>query len=107
MKTINSEISQILIKIDQNMLQLIYKIVQQINKEMEAKRYCVAIFLNVLQAFDKVWHELQQKSSHKLLLHIKSYLQERHSFVNQEESLSKLDLFSYMKYTLKFHRTMS
>jgi len=54
MKTINSEISQILIKIDQNMLQLIYKIVQQINKEMEAKRYCVAIFLDVLQAFDKV-----------------------------------------------------
>ena len=62
MKTINSEISQILIKIDQNMLQLIYKIVQQINKEMEAKRYCVAIFLDVLQAFDKVWHELYKKN---------------------------------------------
>jgi len=32
------------------------RIVKRINNNNEADRYCSAIFLDVLQAFDKVWH---------------------------------------------------
>jgi len=37
-------------------IQQIHRIVKRISNEMEAGRYCTAVFLNVSQAFDKVWH---------------------------------------------------
>jgi hypothetical protein len=47
----------------------IYRIVKRINNgnriNMEADRYCMAVFLDVSQIFDKVWHK-------KLLYKIKT-----------------------------------
>jgi len=34
----------------------IHRIVKKINTDMDAGRYCTAAFLDVSQAFDKVWH---------------------------------------------------
>jgi hypothetical protein len=33
-----------------------HQIVQRINKSLENKQYCSAAFLDITQAFDKVWH---------------------------------------------------
>lgn len=73
----------------------IHRIVRQINKEMEGKRYCAAAFLDISQAFDKVWHEgLLYKIKKNLPLNyyyiLKSYLQNRHFFVKQGERTTKL-----------------
>jgi hypothetical protein len=35
-----------------------HQIVQRINEALENKQYCSAAFLDISQAFDKVWHEL-------------------------------------------------
>jgi len=37
-------------------IEQIYRIIKRINNDMEADRYCSAVFLNISQAFDKVWH---------------------------------------------------
>jgi len=37
-------------------MEQIHRIIKRINNEMEAGRYYTAVFLNVSQAFDKVWH---------------------------------------------------
>jgi hypothetical protein len=33
-----------------------HRIVQRINEALECKQYCSVAFLNIAQAFDKVWH---------------------------------------------------
>lgn len=34
----------------------IHRLVRKINIGLEAKQYCTAVLLDILQAFDKVWH---------------------------------------------------
>lgn len=38
-------------------LEQVHRITSEIRKAFEEKKYCSAIFLDVAQAFDKVWHE--------------------------------------------------
>lgn len=38
-------------------IEQILRLTTKIHKEFEAKRYCSAIFLDISQAFDKVWHD--------------------------------------------------
>jgi len=38
-------------------IQQIRRIVKRINNDTEADRHCTAVFLDVSQAFDKVWHQ--------------------------------------------------
>jgi len=38
-------------------IEQIYRIVKRINNDMKAGRYCTAVFSDVSQAFDKVWHQ--------------------------------------------------
>jgi hypothetical protein len=33
-----------------------HRIVQRINEALERKQYCSAAFLDITQAFDRVWH---------------------------------------------------
>ena len=35
-----------------------HRIVDKIDKDLEEKRYCSAAFLDISQAFDKVWYEV-------------------------------------------------
>jgi len=60
----------------------IYRIVKKINTDMDAGRYCEAAFLNVSQAFDKVWHaslfhKIKSCFPPDLYAIVKSYLLQR------------------------------
>lgn len=37
-------------------IEQVHRIIRKINNDLKEKRYCSAVFLNVSQAFDKVWH---------------------------------------------------
>jgi hypothetical protein len=37
-------------------IELTYQIVHRINEALENKQYCCAAFLDISQAFDKMWH---------------------------------------------------
>ena len=73
----------------------VHRITDIIEKALENKQICSALFLDVAQAFDKVWHEgLLQKIKRLLPLPfyylLKSYLSERSFRVKQEQSYSEL-----------------
>jgi hypothetical protein len=75
-----------------------HRIVQQINEALERKQYCSAAFLDITQAFDKVWHTGRTGLLYKLKLSLplnyflilKSYLQNRHFFVQIENEYTEL-----------------
>jgi retron-type reverse transcriptase len=74
-----------------------YSIIEQqkINEALENKRYCSAAFLDISQAFDKVWHiALLYKLRLFLLLNyfilLKSYLHNRHFLVKFESEYTEL-----------------
>ena len=70
-----------------------HRIVNVIRKAFEEKKYCSALFIDVSQAFDKVWHEgllhkLKQNlpaNTHKLL---ESYLVGRQFIIKEGNFLS-------------------
>jgi hypothetical protein len=60
--------------------------VHRINEAFEHKAYCSAAFLDIFQAFDKVWHtgllyKLRQSLPLNYFLLLKSYLHNRHFFI--------------------------
>lgn len=67
-------------------IQQCHRITDQINKALEEKKYCSALFLDISQAFDKVWHngllfKIKSTFSHSYYLLLKSYLNDRYSQV--------------------------
>jgi hypothetical protein len=72
-----------------------HPIIQRINEALENKQYCSAAFLDISQAFDKVWHTgLLYKSRQSLPLNyfvtLKSYLHSRHFLVMVEIEYTEL-----------------
>jgi hypothetical protein len=72
-----------------------HRIVQRINEPLENKQYCSAPFLDISQAFDKVWHtELLYKLRRSLTLNyfliLKSYLHSRHFLLKVETQYTEL-----------------
>ena len=64
----------------------IHRITHMISQTLEKKKYCSAVFLNIQQAFDKVWHEGLLYKIKKILPHpyysiLKSYLTNRQFIV--------------------------
>uniref|UniRef100_A0A1Y1KFT3 Reverse transcriptase domain-containing protein n=1 Tax=Photinus pyralis TaxID=7054 RepID=A0A1Y1KFT3_PHOPY len=62
--------------------QQVHRIVNEISRSLEEKRYCTAVFLDVAQAFDKVWHtgllhKLKRSLPSYYYLLLKSYLSDR------------------------------
>jgi retron-type reverse transcriptase len=60
---------------------------------MEGKKLCTSVFLDIQQAFDKVWHKgllhkLKNNLSDKLYLIMKSYLSEHYFQVKINDELS-------------------
>jgi hypothetical protein len=60
-----------------------HRIIQRINEALENKQYCSAAFLDMSQAFDKVWHtgllyKLRRSLPLIYFLILKSYLHSRH-----------------------------
>lgn len=68
----------------------VHRVVAEVQQALDKKKYCSAIFLDVAQAFDKVWHEgLLQKIHQNLPLFykiLKSYLSDRKFKVNYQSA---------------------
>jgi hypothetical protein len=69
--------------------------VQRTNEAIETNQYCSAAFLDISQAFDKVWHtgllyKLRQSLPLNYFLILKSYLHSRHFIVKVENEYIEL-----------------
>lgn len=77
-------------------IEQIHRVANTVRQALEKKEYCSAVFLDVQQAFDRVWHK---GLLYKLKIHfpntifqiIKSYLQDRMFQVKIEDSLSSIN----------------
>lgn len=74
-------------------VQQCHRIVHTIMESLDEKKLCTAVFLDVQQAFDKVWHtgllyKLKKNLPDQLYLILKSYLHHRFFQVKQSNSLS-------------------
>jgi hypothetical protein len=72
-----------------------HRIIQRINKVIENKQCCSTAFLDIFQAFDKVWHsgllyKLRQSLPPNYILIPKSYLHSRHFLVKVETEYTEL-----------------
>lgn len=70
-----------------------HRIVNAIANSLEKKEFCNAVFLDISQAFDKVWHagllyKIKKKLDNKYYLILKSYLSDRNFSVRYNGSLS-------------------
>lgn len=73
----------------------VHRIVEKINKAFEMKKYCSTAYLDITQAFDKVWHEgllfkLKMKLPHCFYQVLKSYLTERYYQVKHHKEVTEL-----------------
>lgn len=76
-------------------IEQVHRLVERIHAAFEKKEYCPAVFLDISQAFDRVWHEgllykLKTKVPVNFFLFIKAYLENRHFFVKQGDEISSL-----------------
>jgi len=73
----------------------VHRVTSAITEALENHKYCTAAFLDISQAFDKVWHNglicklrpLFPASTHKLL---RSYLEHRYFQIKYREAYSPL-----------------
>lgn len=73
----------------------IHRVVDTIQNAFEAKQYCSAVFIDISQAFDRVWHEGLLKKIRGLLPveHcdiLESFVTDRHFYVKQRDEQSHL-----------------
>ena len=73
----------------------VHRLVHTIHKAMECKQYCSAVFLDISQAFDKVWHtgllyKLKRTLPHAAYTLLKSYLSDRMFQVRYQEEYTPL-----------------
>ena len=71
------------------------RITDLIEKSLEERKVCSTVFLDVAQAFDKVWHERHIYKLSKLLPNqfaqlLKSYISDLVSRIKQEDAYSEL-----------------
>ena len=66
----------------------VHRVVDIINTAFDEKKYCTSVFLDIAQAFDKVWHNGLLYKAKKILpasfFHfLYSYIRKRHFFLKQ------------------------
>lgn len=76
-------------------IEQVHRIVDVISRSLEEKKYCSAVFLDISQAFDRVWHEGLLYKVKKMLPHsfyniLHSYLSGRCFEIKLNEELSDL-----------------
>jgi len=76
-------------------IEQVHRIVNKINHSFESKQYCSSVFLDISQAFDKVWHKgllfkLKSVLPYQLYEIIKSYLSNRKYYVKQKSERSEI-----------------
>jgi hypothetical protein len=74
-----------------------HQIVQRINEALENKQYCSAAFLDISQAFNKVWdtgllYKLRWSLPLNYFLILKSYLHSRHFLVKVQTEYTELSV---------------
>ena len=77
-------------------IEQVHRIVNTVKLALEEKKYCSAVFLDIAQAFDKVWHEglnykiktLLPKKFHAVL---ENYLTQRKYQVKQNAAITELN----------------
>lgn len=67
-------------------IEQVHRIVSKINSAFEEKKYCSVAFLDISQAFDKVWHpgllfKIKKIFPHPLFVIVKSFLENRYFMV--------------------------
>lgn len=72
-----------------------HRLVKKISNDLESKRYCSAAFIDISQAFDKVWHKgllykLKRALPHPAYVLLKSYLTDRTFQVKFQETHTTL-----------------
>lgn len=76
-------------------IEQVHRIVKEINRDLENKRLCSAAFLDISQAFDKVWHDglfykLKKNLPHHFYSLLRSYLSNRHFLVKHQNDYTEL-----------------
>jgi hypothetical protein len=74
-------------------IQQVHRIIHRINNDLENKRYCTTAFIDIGQAFDKVWHIgllLKQALPHPAFTLLRSYLANRIFQVRHQEAHNSL-----------------
>lgn len=74
-----------------------HRIVNKIKQCLEEKKMCASVFLDIQQAFDKVWHQgllykLKMHMPDQLYLILKSYISDRYFQVKFDDALSDYHL---------------
>jgi hypothetical protein len=77
------------------LVQQVHRIIHRINKDIENRRYCTAVFIDISQAFDKVWHtglllKLKQALPHPEYTLLRSYLTNRMFQARHQEAYTML-----------------
>ena len=80
-------------------IEQVHRLVEEILKCFELKNYCTTAFLDISQAFDRVWHDgllykLKNLIPINFYMFIKTYLENRMFFVKNGEDVSRLHAVS-------------
>ncbi|KAL4096831.1 hypothetical protein QTP88_021714 [Uroleucon formosanum] len=73
----------------------VHRVVDAISSSLEKKQYCTSVFLDISQAFDRVWYQgllfkLRKCLPSALYLLIKSYLENRHFQIRYGTAFSNM-----------------
>ena len=76
-------------------IEQVHRVVDKIAKDLESKRYCSVAFLDITQAFDKVWHEgllykLKEMLPHHYYQILRAYLTNRKFMVKHHDECTSL-----------------
>lgn len=76
-----------------------HRVVTRIRHDLESKRYCSAVFMDISQAFDKVWHtgllyKIKRKLPYTYYQIIQSYLVDRFFQVKYQDAMTCLHTIS-------------
>jgi hypothetical protein len=76
-------------------IEQVHRVVKTASTALEEKKFCTAAFLDVKQAFDRVWHQglyykLKLNLPHNMFSILKSYLSQRYFFVKHEDFCTEL-----------------
>lgn len=80
-------------------IEQIHRVINVINLDLHKKRYCSAAFLDITQAFDKVWHlgllyKIKRNIPYQFYEILKSYLSQRFFQIKCESSTSDIQPIS-------------
>jgi hypothetical protein len=72
-------------------IQQCHRVITIINETLDAKEFCPTVYLDIKQAFDKVWlrgllYKIKQNLPSEYYLIFKSYLSDRHFQINHGEA---------------------